>query len=130
MNASGFLTIPIDRLLIICVLNSLIIITVIKITKCGALETDCNAFPKMSNNFETLFKREKNNKETIDGNILLQLGQWKDRHQVMSLFPKENFLKEQSNQQLVYMSNSLYTEIKKIRKEIETKLTCKGVIIR
>ncbi len=39
-------------------------IIVIKITKGGALWTNTNAFPKLSNNFETLLeqKREKRSK--------------------------------------------------------------------
>ncbi len=82
-------------------------ITVIKITKGGALWTNSNAFPKLSNNFETLWeqKREKDIKETIDFNILLRHRQWKDQHQVISSFPKENFSKDQSNQQLVCISS-------------------------
>ncbi len=41
-------------------------ITVIKITKGGALWTNSNAFPKLSNNFETFIgtkKRKKNQRD-------------------------------------------------------------------
>ncbi len=69
MKTYGFLVLPIERLLINWVNNSLIMITAIKITKGGALWTNSNAFPKTSNNFETLLK--KKSKKTKKKYIIL-----------------------------------------------------------
>lgn len=69
MKTYGFLVLPIERLLINWVNNSLIMITAIKITKGGALWTNSNAFPKTSNNFETLLK--KKSKKTKKQYIIL-----------------------------------------------------------
>lgn len=52
-----FLVLPIERLLINCVNISLIMITAIRIIRCGALWINSDVFPKASNNFEALFRK-------------------------------------------------------------------------
>ena len=74
--------------------------TAIRTINGGASCTNSSASPKASSNLETWFSRmDTRGKEIVDFTILWKHEQWKDQHQVRSLFPMENFSKDLSNQQ-------------------------------